>query len=279
MTSLYVLAFVISISKNEMDCFAKNLLQDNHIAISGGLGDLGRAIVKGLAEHGARVSVNDIVEDSIAANILASEGMPAPLVNYVKADLTRSSEVRRFVSAARARFGPITTTLCHAGVVLPSPLIEVSEDAWNHTMDVNLKSAFLLASESARTTMEDGVPGHLVFTSSWVSQTPWPGIGAYNASKAGMNQLMRTFARELAPNGIRANAIAPGIVAAGLAKRQWDSESDYRARAQKAIPLGRMQPLQSVVDAFLFLCSSAASYMTGSLLLVDGGCSLYPMDK
>ena len=261
-----------------MDCFPKNLLQNNHIAISGGLGDLGRAIVKGLADHGARVSVNDIVEEFVAANILATEAIPAALVNYVKADLTRSSEVRRFVLNAREKFGPVNTALCHAGVVLSSPLLEMSEDAWDKTMNVNLKSAFLLASESVRVMIQDGVPGHLIFTSSWVSQTPWPGIGAYNASKAGMNQLMRTFARELAPKGIRANAIAPGIVAGGLAKRQWDTEPNYRARAQKAIPLGVMQPLQSVVDAFLFLCSEAASYMTGSLLLVDGGCSLYPMD-
>ena len=126
--------------------------------------------------------------------------------------------------------------------------------------------------------IEDEVAGHLVFTTSWVSHTPWPDIGPYNASKAGMNQLMRSFARELAAKGIRANAIAPGIVAAGMAKRQWDTDPGYRARAQKAIPLGMMQPLESVVNAFLFLCSGAASYMTGSVLVADGGCSLYPMD-
>jgi hypothetical protein len=88
----------------------------------------------------------------------------------------------------------------------------------------------------------------------------------------------RSFARELADQGIRANAVAPGIVSVGLAKRQWDIDPRYRARAQKAIPLGQMQPLDSVANAFLFLCSPAAEYMTGSVLLVDGGCSLYPMD-
>ncbi len=261
-----------------MQCFAENLLQDNHIAISGGLGDLGRAIVKALAGHGARISVNDIVEESMAADAVASQGISASRVNYIKADLTQPSEVRRFVLAARAKFGPIVTTLCHAGTVRSSRLLDLSAEEWDRTMNVNLKSAFLLASESARGMIADGIRGHLIFTTSWVGRTPWPGIGAYNTSKAGMNQLMRTLARELAPQGIRANAIAPGIVAAGLAKRQWDTEPDYRARAQKAIPLGEMQPLQSVVDAFLFLCSSAASYMTGSVLLVDGGCSLYPMD-
>ncbi|MSP14049.1 MAG: SDR family oxidoreductase [Chloroflexi bacterium] len=73
-------------------------------------------------------------------------------------------------------------------------------------------------------------------------------------------------------------AIAPGIVAVGMAKRQWDHEPPYRARAEKAIPQGYLQPAASVAQAFLFLCSAMADYMTGSVLLVDGGCSLYPMD-
>lgn len=78
--------------------------------------------------------------------------------------------------------------------------------------------------------------------------------------------------------GIRVNSIALGIVAVGTAKRQWDTESDYRHRAEKAIPLGFMQPPESVADAFMFLCSHASDYMTGATLLVDGGCSLHPTD-
>jgi NAD(P)-dependent dehydrogenase (short-subunit alcohol dehydrogenase family) len=145
-------------------------------------------------------------------------------------------------------------------------------------MAVNVKTAFLLGKNAARAMLDDGISGHLIFTTSWVAETPWPEIGPYNASKAAMNQLMRSFARELADKGIRANAIAPGIVSVGMAKHQWDTDPVYQARASKAIPLGEMQPLESVSDAFLFLCSRAASYMTGSVLTVDGGCSLYPMD-
>jgi NAD(P)-dependent dehydrogenase (short-subunit alcohol dehydrogenase family) len=97
-------------------------------------------------------------------------------------------------------------------------------------------------------------------------------------SKSAMNAMMRGFAREMAPHGIRANAIAPGIVGVGLARRQWDTDQAYKARAAKAIPLGFMQPPESVANAFVFLCSDMAAYMTGSTLLIDGGCSLYPMD-
>ena len=94
------------------------------------------------------------------------------------------------------------------------------------------------------------------------------------ASKAAVYSLMRSFAKELAPYGIRANAVLPGIVSAGMARRQWDEDPAYRRRAQEAIALGELQDPNSVADAFAFLCSPMASYMTGSPLLVDGGCAL-----
>jgi len=91
--------------------------------------------------------------------------------------------------------------------------------------------------------------------SSWVQDIPWPDISPYNLTKSGIKMLMRGMARELAAKGIRVNSIAPGIVAVGMAKRQGDTEPDYRRRAEKAIPLGFMQPPESVADAFIFLCS------------------------
>jgi NAD(P)-dependent dehydrogenase (short-subunit alcohol dehydrogenase family) len=138
--------------------------------------------------------------------------------------------------------------------------------------------AFLTAQAAARSMIGRRIAGKIIFTSSWVQDVPWPGITPYNVTKSGMKMLMRGMARELAPRGIRVNAVAPGIVAVGMAKRQWDTEPDYRRRAEKAIPLGFMQPPESVANAFLFLCSDASDYMTGATLLVDGGASLYPMD-
>jgi NAD(P)-dependent dehydrogenase (short-subunit alcohol dehydrogenase family) len=258
--------------------FREDALAGQHIIISGGVGAIGLSLVRALTGHGATMTVNDVVEPDEAQRRLSDAGANPASVHYVQGDLTRVAEAQRVVESARAQFGPIHTALCHAGMVLAKPLLDFDEDEWDRIMAVNVKSAFLLGQASARAMLGDGVKGHLIFTTSWVAETPWPDIGPYNTSKAAMNQLMRSFARELADKGIRANCIAPGIVGAGMAKRQWDTEPDYRARAQKAIPLGFMQPLESVADAFLFLCSPAASYMTGSVLLVDGGCSLYPMD-
>ena len=259
-------------------CFREDALAERHIVISGGCGAIGVGVVRKLTEHGAKVTINDILESEVAEARLRESEIDLEKTTYVKADLTQASEVDGLVRTARSTFGPIHTALCHVGMVIPKPLLEYAEDEWAETMEVNVKTAFLLGKASARAMLEDEVSGHLIFTTSWVADVPWPEIGPYSASKAAMKQLMRSFARELADKGVRANAIAPGIVGVGLAKRQWDTDPSYRARAQKAIPLGEMQPLESVANAFLFLCSPAADYMTGSVLLVDGGCSLYPMD-
>ena len=259
-------------------CFDEDALNDCHVVISGGCGAIGVGVVKKLTDHGANVTVNDILESAVAESRLRDAGANMENLFYVKADLTQASQVGTLVKAAQSKFGPIHTALCHIGMVIPKPLLEFETDEWDKTMAVNVKTAFLLGQATAKAMLEDGIAGHLIFTTSWVADVPWPEIGPYNASKAAMKQLMRSFARELADKGIRANAIAPGIVSVGLAKHQWDTDPSYRSRAQKAIPLGYMQPLESVANAFLFLCSPAADYMTGSVLLVDGGCSLYPMD-
>ncbi len=259
--------------------FREDALLGQHIIISGGCGAIGLGVVKKLTEHGAVMTINDILEPGEARARLRSHAILEEKITYVKGDLTRANDVSALVQTARAKFGPIHTALCHAGVVISAPLLEFKEDDWDQTVAVNVKAAFLLAQGAAHAMIEDRVKtGHLIFTTSWVAETPWPEIGPYNASKAALNQLMRSFARELADKGIRANAFAPGIVSVGMGKRQWDTDPVYQARARKAIPLGQMQPLDSVTNGFLFLCSSAADYMTGSVLLIDGGCSLYPMD-
>lgn len=259
-------------------CFREDALLGHHIVISGGCGAIGVGVVEKLTHHGAVVTVNDILEPATAETRMRDAGIDLDKTAYINGDLTQPTAVEALISAARAKFGPIHTALCHVGMVVARPLLEFSASEWDTTMAVNVKTAFLLGKAAAQAMVEDRIAGHLIFTTSWVADVPWPEIGPYNASKAAMKQLMRSFARELADKGIRANAVAPGIVSVGMAKRQWDTDPVYRARAQKAIPLGKMQPLESVANAFLFLCSPAADYMSGSVLLVDGGCSLYPMD-
>lgn len=245
------------------------------IMITGGAGALGVSIAALLREHGAGVAIVDVAEESKVRRAL---GDPEDGFAYVHADLTSDEEATRAFATVTEALGTPDTVCCHAGIARSGALPEFPVAEFDAVHELNVRSGFVVASEASRRWIADGTRGHLVFTSSWVQDVPWPGVTAYAAGKAAVRALARGFARELAPHGIRANIVAPGIVDAGMARRQWDTEPDYRSRASRAIPLGYLQPLESVANTFLFLCSPLASYMTGSTLLVDGGASLYPMD-
>jgi len=249
-------------------------LSDQLILITGGSGALGQVICQTLIGAGARVASLDLAAPAEPTDALAGE-----LFWHRDTDIADVGDVDAALADCHERFAAWpTTVLCHAGVVGTHPLVDYPLDEYDGLMRTNVRGAYVPARQAARIWLEHGIAGHLVFTTSWVHQVPWPEIGPYSASKAAMVQLARSFARELAPQGIRANAVAPGIVGAGMALHQWNTDDDYRRRAARAIPLGTLQTPQSVADAFLFLCSPLASYMTGSVLSVDGGAGLYPMD-
>ena len=251
-------------------------LSDKTILLTGGCGALGLFIIQILSEHGAHVIVNDILPEKEANERLERHPIDLSKITYRQADTTNPKEVEKLFSSLET---PPDIVCCHAGMSKAIPVQDYPIEQFDSLMNLNVRAAFLVAQEASRRWLETNQKGHLIFTSSWVQDVPWPDITPYNASKAALKTLMRGFARELAPKGIRANAIAPGIVAAGMAKKQLETEPEYRKRALKAIPLGYLQLPESVANAFLFLCSDLAAYMTGSVLLVDGGASLYPMDE
>lgn len=245
------------------------------ILITGGNGALGRVITRRLTELGAVVAVNDLPGSEPGGSAAADQDQAV----FFPADVTAARDVAALWTAVRDRFGRLPDTVCcHAGMTGSHLVTDYPAEEFDQLISLNLRSPFLLAQHAAREWRAASVPGHLIFTTSWVSAVPWPELAPYNASKAALTQFARTLARELAADGIRANCMAPGIVDSGMARHQWDTDPGYRARGQRAIPLGHLQPAESVADAFCFLASPMASYMTGSTLLVDGGASLYPMD-
>lgn len=253
-------------------------LTGKRILITGALGAIGRIVVKCLTEHGALVFANDLLPPREAGRMLTDLGVAASAVVYYECDCREPEAVLDMLQACERAYGLPHVVCCHAGLVRPGPINSYSLRDFDDTLDLNLRSSFVVSQAAVQAWRRKGLPGHLIFTTSWVQDVPWPEIAAYTVSKSGMRTLMRGMAREMAPEGIRANAVAPGIVGVGMARKQWDEDPSYRHRAGKAIPLGELQTPESVAHAFLYLCSDMASYMTGSVLLVDGGCSLYPMD-
>ncbi|MFI0454254.1 SDR family NAD(P)-dependent oxidoreductase [Actinomadura sp. 6N118] len=231
------------------------------VVITGGLGDIGSAMAAELSGRGAAVTLIDIAEMVEAGD---SGGA------YRRADVRDAAAV----AAALRSVDPLDVVIANAGIVDSAPFLEITADQWRRHLDTNLTGSFNTGQAAARLMVERGRPGRIIFTSSWVQDVPWPEIAAYSVTKAGIKMLARSMAAELAPYGILVNALAPGIVQAGMARHQMETEPQYAARIATAVPLGRLQTAEQVARATAFLCSEEADYMTGSTLLVDGGCTL-----
>jgi NAD(P)-dependent dehydrogenase (short-subunit alcohol dehydrogenase family) len=195
--------------------------------------------------------------------------------SYWQADVTD----RDGVMAALSALDPLDVAIGNAGIVESAPFLEVTPEQWQAHLDVNLSGCFNVGQIAARLMAERGRPGLVLFTGSWVGEIPWPEISAYCVSKAGVRMLARSMARELAVHGIRVNVVAPGIVFAGMARRQYETDPAYARRASGVVPLGELGTAEQVAQAAAFLCSSDAAYMTGSVLLVDGGASLFQFEE
>ena len=239
------------------------------VVLTGGAGDIGLAIARELLRHRSRIVLCDRkTHDETRRELAELERLGD--VRYCELDV-RDHEA---VATALARIDPLDVVIGNAGIVDSAPFLDISPQQWRTHLDVNLTGCFNVGQAGARLMMERRRPGRILFTSSWVQDVPWPEIAAYAVAKAGLKMLTRAMAAELAAHSILVNAVAPGIVDAGMARHQRLTDPGYAARAAKAIPLGQLQTAEQVARAVAMLCSDAADYMTGSVLLADGGCSL-----
>lgn len=248
------------------------------VLLTGGLGDIGLATALRLAQDGFALTLVDLMPVEQGRRLIeaatSARDPGAGTLTYHRADVTDHDAMAEVIDSMTA----LHIGIANAGTVISAPFLDITADQWKQHLDVNLTGAFITAQLCAQRFVREDIPGLLLFTGSWVADIPWPEITAYTTTKAALQMLAKQAARELAPRGIRANTVAPGIVQAGLAKSQLENDPAYAARAGRVVPLKHFQTAEQVADAFAFLSSPAASYMTGSTLLVDGGASLYAFD-
>ena len=250
------------------------MLEGKTAIVTGAAGDLGQAMARQLAENGAHVVMWDIVPRAEAAEAIQRVKAHDAAADYAEIDVRD----RAAVDAAIAALPQLDIVCSNAGIVEAQPFLALSGDNWQNHLDINLTGCFNICQSAARAMVAAGTAGRLILTSSWVGAIPWPEITAYTVSKAGVNMLVKQMARELAVHGILVNAVAPGIVNAGLAGRQLREEPQYAARVAKVIPLVEPGSPEEIASAVVYLAGPQTAYMTGSILTLDGGCSLFQFD-
>jgi len=240
-------------------------LRGKATAVTGATRGIGRAIALAFAREGAQVLVHgrDAVAGQAVAAAIESMGGRA---RWHEADLAASGAGPGVVAAALAAFGRLDVLVNNAGLFQRKPALEMTEAEWDTLLDVNLRSAFFCAQAAARAMRDRGQGGAIV---NVASDAAWSGginpCAHYAASKAGVVSFTRSLARELAPFGIRVNALAPGLITTDMGATAGSLLSDLR------IPLGREGTAEEVAAAVVFLASDEASYVTGANLNLSGG--------
>lgn len=255
----------------------------NHAAIvTGASSGIGLAVAEALADAGAAVAVNYRTQAEPAEELVRRITDRGGRAIAVEADVSQEDDVVRLFDAAAAAFGRIDVLVSNSGVQKDAVIADMTLDDWNTVIDINLTGQFLCAREAVRrfrAQPKEGRParsaGAIIAMSSVHEIIPWAGHINYASAKGGIRMLTRSLAQEVAIDGIRVNAVAPGAIRTPINKEAWDSE-EALAKLLRLIPYGRIGEPEDVARATVWLASDDADYVTGTTLFVDGGMSLYP---
>ena len=244
---------------------------DKVVIVTGATSGIGRAAADAFLNAGA--SLVAVGRNEAALNSLAATaGDAARRVRIVRADVTAADAPDRIVGAALDAFGGVDVLVNAAGIIATGTLDATGDDLWDSMMAINLRAPFrLMRAASPHLAKRKGA---VVNVSSVNGLRSFPGVLAYCVSKAGVDHLTRCAAIELAPIGVRVNAVNPGVTVTNLHRRSGMDESQYAAfleRSKTTHPIGRPGDANEVADLILFLASDRAGWMTGETIPIDGG--------
>ncbi|MBO1076206.1 glucose 1-dehydrogenase [Roseomonas marmotae] len=254
---------------------------DGQVAVvTGGSSGIGRGIAQLFAQAGAAVVVNyrgsrDGAEEAVR-EIEAAGGKAIA----VKADVSQQAEVEAMFAAAVEHFGAVDILVANSGIQKDAAFTELTLEDWQQVIDTNLTGQFLCAQAAVRQFRRQGergvsrARGKILCMSSVHEVIPWAGHTNYAASKGGISLLMKSLAQEVAEEGIRVNAIAPGAIRTAINADA--TEGDAARDLLRLIPYGRIGVVEDVARVALFLASDMGDYVVGATLFVDGGMTLYP---
>ncbi|GAA4749040.1 SDR family NAD(P)-dependent oxidoreductase [Flavisolibacter ginsenosidimutans] len=252
----------------------EKLFVNKMVVISGGMGDIGRAMAIEFAKHGSNIALCDLKPDHAATEFLDSLKQYNVSCTYAQVDVTDAASVKEWIDAVELKQGIPEIIIANAATVTLASLYEITPEEWNRELRVNLDGAFHITQIGTAKLLQHKLPGRVVFIGSWAGYTPHPHIPAYCVSKAAMRMLCKCMALELAPHNILVNELALGYVAAGLSGNIWKQDLELEEKARSRVPVQKVMSAEQVALQVIQLCHPGNEHMTGSTILMDGGLSL-----